>query len=268
VRLPAPVTEPGRAGLAALLAEPARALVALDFDGTLAPIVERPEDARPLPAALRPLRSAARTFGQLAIVTGRPAEWLVDVAGLGGIPGLIIAGQYGAQHWAAGVLREADPAAGLAAVRVALPGLVAARQARIEDKRLSIVVHTRGAEHPDKELAALAATVRELAVQHGLEAHPGRYVIEIRSPGFDKGAALADLVREFDPHTVLFIGDDLGDLPAFAVVESLRGLGRPGLTVCSGATEVTQVAERADLVVDGPAGVVDLLTALVRIAGE
>jgi len=90
--------------------------------------------------------------------------------------------------------------------------------------------------------------------------------VEIRPPGFDKGAALIAVVREHDPNAVLFVGDDLDDLPAFAVVESLRARGRPGLTVCSGAVEVTQVAGRADLVVDGPAGVVDLLTALTVAA--
>jgi trehalose 6-phosphate phosphatase len=60
----------------------------------------------------------------------------------------------------------------------------------------------------------------------------------------------------------VFIGDDLGDLAAFAAVETLRGAGLPGLLVCSGSTEVTEVAERADLVVDGPAGVAELLQAL------
>lgn len=261
--LPAPTTDAGRAGLAALLTAPSRALVALDFDGTLAPIVARPEDARPLPATLDVLRAVGQKFGHVAIVTGRPADWLVDVAGLGDIPGLVIAGQYGAQRWAAGELREADPAPGLAAVREGLPGLVIGRQARIEDKRLSIVVHTRGVDHPDAELAALAAPIRALAVQHGLAAHRGRAVVEIRPPGFDKGRALTVLVEEHDASAVLFIGDDLGDLPAFTAVEALRAGGRPGLTVCSGSTEVTEVAERADLVVDGPEGVVDLLTALV-----
>jgi len=241
--------------------------VAVDFDGTLAPIVERPEDARPLPATLGVLRGVAQAFGQVAIVTGRPADWLVDVAGLGAVPGLVIAGQYGLQHWAAGVLREAEPSAGLAAVRVGLPGLVAGRQARIEDKGLSIVVHTRGAEHPDAELAALAAPIRGLAARHGLEAHPGRHVVEIRPPGADKGATLTALIGQFEPNAVLFIGDDLGDLPAFAVVESGRARGRPGLTVCSASTEASQVAARADLVVDGPAGVVDLLAGLVSAAG-
>jgi trehalose 6-phosphate phosphatase len=70
----------------------------------------------------------------------------------------------------------------------------------------------------------------------------------------------------------VFIGDDLGDLPAFDAVERLRGEGVPGLLVCSGSTEVSEVADRADLVVDGPEGVAALLQALAdeldRRAGE
>ncbi len=266
--LPVPVTAAGRAGLLALLAAPSRALLAVDYDGTLAPIVDRPDEAYPEARALQTLGRLARCLGQIAIVTGRPADWVADTAGLASVPGLVIVGQYGAQRWAGGTLHEAEPAAGLAAIKAALPAIVAASQARIEDKGLSVVVHTRAAEHPDAELAALVAPVRELAKQHGMEAHPGRYVIEIRPAGFDKGAALAALVDEYDPSAVLFIGDDLGDLPAFAVVDSLRAPSRPGsrpgLTVCSGSTEVTQVATRADLVVDGPAGVMDLLSSLAE----
>ena len=69
-------------------------------------------------------------------------------------------------------------------------------------------------------------------------------------------------MAEQPPSAVVFIGDDLGDLPAFAAVEALRGEGLPGLLVCSGSTEVTEVAERADLVVDGPEGVAALLQTL------
>jgi len=71
--LPQPRTAAGREGLAALLAAPDRALIALDFDGTLAPIVPDPADARPLPAALAALRRLAPLAGTLAVITGRPA---------------------------------------------------------------------------------------------------------------------------------------------------------------------------------------------------
>lgn len=259
---PRPRTEAGRAGLAAILADPAGALIALDFDGTLAPIVPRPEDARPLAAGLAALTAAAEVFGRVALVTGRPAGWLAEVAGVDAIPGLVIAGQYGAQRWIAGRLSESDPAPGLSAVRDGLPALLVGRSAWAEDKELSLVVHTRAAPDPDAELAAVYEPIRRLAGRHGLEAHRGRAVVEIRPPGFDKGGALRALAGEYGARSVLFAGDDLGDLPAFAAVADLRAGGLPGLTVCSASTEAPQVADRADLVVDGPQGVAELLAAL------
>lgn len=92
-------------------------------------------------------------------------------------------------------------------------------------------------------------------------------VLELRPPGMDKGVALLEHVRETGAGAVLYAGDDLGDLPAFAAVEKLRADGVPGLLVCSGSAEVGALAERADLVVDGPAGVVELLRALAAQLG-
>ena len=84
-------------------------------------------------------------------------------------------------------------------------------------------------------------------------------VIELRPRGMDKGAALKAVISERASRVVLFCGDDLGDLPAFRALGELRGQGIPGVAVCSGSAEVTELATAADLVVDGPAGVVDLL---------
>ena len=87
-------------------------------------------------------------------------------------------------------------------------------------------------------------------------------VLELRPPGFDKGGVLRRLVAAARPGAVLFAGDDVGDLPAFAVVEELRAAGTPALSVASASPEAAEVAERADLAVDGPPGVVALLQAL------
>jgi trehalose 6-phosphate phosphatase len=78
----------------------------------------------------------------------------------------------------------------------------------------------------------------------------------------DKGAALRALVAELGSTSVLYTGDDLGDLAAFDAVEALRAEGVPGVTVCSASDEVLTLAERADLVVDGPPGVVRLVESL------
>jgi trehalose 6-phosphate phosphatase len=87
-------------------------------------------------------------------------------------------------------------------------------------------------------------------------------VIELRPPGGDKGVALKDLRAERRPAAIMYCGDDLGDGPAFEAVAELRAEGVPGLAVWSGSAEVTALAELADLVVDGPDGVVALLDSL------
>ena len=255
-----PRTPAGRAGLAALRADPSSALVALDYDGTLAPVVARPEDAVPAPGAVEALRRLAPRLGTLALVAGRPALGVVELAGLADVAGLLVLGQYGTQRWD-GVLSGDPVAPGILELRRVLPGQIG--DARLEDKGLSLVVHLRGLPGPLGEQARLEPVLRALAEPYGLEVHPGRLVLEVRPPGSDKRTALLSLC-EPPPSAVLFAGDDVGDLPAFDAVEELRGQGVPGLTVCSSSDEgPPALRERADLVVDGPAGVVGLLCELL-----
>ena len=124
--LPVPRTGPGRDGLAALLRERGRALVALDYDGTLAPIVTDPAAAYPHPAALAALRRLAPLVGTLAVITGRPALDAVEVGRLDQVPGVIVLGHYGRQRWEAGSLTSPPPPPGVAAARRELPGVLAA----------------------------------------------------------------------------------------------------------------------------------------------
>ena len=107
--LPRPSTPEGQAGLDALLADPSHALVAADFDGTLAPIVARPQDARPHPGAVAALTALAGAVGTVAVITGRPAADAVALGGLGAVPGLVVIGHYGWQRWQDGEL-TATPA--------------------------------------------------------------------------------------------------------------------------------------------------------------
>ncbi|GGX84164.1 trehalose-phosphatase [Streptomyces hiroshimensis] len=269
--LPVPVTPAGRDGLAALLAAPQRAVVALDFDGTLAEIVPDPEQARAHPGAVPALARLAPRLGSVAVITGRPAEVAVRYGGFAGAPGLehlVVLGHYGAERWdaATAAVTAPEPPPGVAAARAELPGILAGsgvgQGVWIEDKGRAVAVHTRRAPHPQAAFDALCEPVSALAERHALIVEPGRLVLELRPPGVDKGAALASYVRESGAGCVLYAGDDLGDLAAFAAVEQLRSEGLPGLLVCSGSSEVAELAERADLVVDGPAGVVELLTAL------
>ena len=109
--LPVPLTPEGRAGLAALLGDPGRALVALDFDGTLSPIVADPAAARAHPGAVPALRRVAAAVGTLAVITGRPAASAVDLGGFAAVPGLTVLGHYGLERWAGGTLSSPPSAA-------------------------------------------------------------------------------------------------------------------------------------------------------------
>lgn len=264
--LPEPTTVAGRSGLAALLGAPEAALLGLDFDGTLAPIVPDPDAARGHPDVPAVLTLLAAAGVRVAVVTGRPAATAVEYAGIADVPGLLVLGHYGLERWEGGDLSAPEDLSAVAAARGRLPDVLAAAGAPegtyVEDKGAAVAVHTRRTADPSAAFALLRDPLTELAAEVGLVVEPGRFVHELRPAGGDKGDALRALVAERTPSVVVFVGDDLGDLAAFDAVDRLRAAGTPGLLVCSGSTEVTALADRADLVVDGPDGVVTLLRAL------
>ena len=269
--MPNPVTPAGRDGLDAIIARPERAVLAFDFDGTLAPIVPDPEQARAHPDAAAALAALAPRVASVAVVTGRPASVAVRYGGFAGVPGLehlVVLGHYGAERWDAvtGTVRAPAAHPGVAAVRAELPGFLdgigAWQGTWIEEKGRAVAVHTRRAQDPQAAFEALREPLNRLAQKHGLIVEPGRMVLELRPAGMDKGVALSEYVRDVGAESVMYCGDDLGDLPAFAAVDKLRSDGVAGLLVCSGSNDVTELADRSDLVVDGPEGVVHLLTAL------
>lgn len=264
--LPRPGMADGQAGLDTLLAAPAGALIGSDFDGTLAPIVPDPGAAYAHPGAIAALRRLAGSVGTLAIITGRPVGEALRLGGLADVPGLIVLGHYGWERWENGQVSAPPPPPGVATVRRDLPGVLKSAGApegtRIEDKGHALAVHTRRAADPDAALARLRGPLAALAAGAGLTVEPGRMVIELRPPGKDKGAALTELVAEREARSVMFCGDDLGDLPAFAAIRALRAAGTPGLAVCSASPESAIPQKEADLIVDGPDGVAALLTAI------
>jgi trehalose 6-phosphate phosphatase len=218
--IPEPTTPAGAEGLAALTADPSHAVVALDFDGTLSPIVPDPDQARAHPGALPVLVRLAPLVGTVAIVTGRPAGVAVRYGGFAGVRGLenlVVLGHYGAERWDAvsGEVRAPRVHPGVAAVRAELPGHLdrfgAWHGTWIEDKGRAVAVHTRRTEDPDTALDQLRSPLAELAARHGLVVEPGRMVLELRPPGVDKGAALSELLREREARSVLYAGDDLAD---------------------------------------------------------
>ena len=251
-----------------MAADPAGALFATDYDGTLAPIVDDPATAVPAPGAVAALTRLASAVGTVAIITGRSAQDAVSLGGLAGVPGLIVLGHYGAQRWQAGVISAPPVPPGVQAVRDALPGLLAEVAApegtAVEDKGTALAVHTRRTADPAAALALLREPLGRLAMSAGLTLEPGRLVLELRPPGMDKGAALRGLAGERGARSAAFCGDDLGDLTAFAAIRQLRAQGIPGYAVASESAETPQVAEAADLVVDGPYGMAAFLSALAE----
>jgi trehalose 6-phosphate phosphatase len=195
----------------------------------------------------------------------------VEYGGFADVPGLerlVVFGHYGLERWdaATGLVTAPDAAPAVIAASQEIADVLQAADAHdgtwVEDKGASFAVHTRRTADPAVALEAVRGAVAALASRHGLHVEPGRYVLELRPPGINKGSALAGAVAAYDARSVVFAGDDLGDLAAYDAVDRLRADGMPGLLICSGSTETTQLAARADIVVDGPPGVTAFLTAL------
>jgi trehalose 6-phosphate phosphatase len=272
----------GQQEYAALVRASDDLVVGLDFDGTLAPIVEDPEHAHIHPDAGEVLVDLAAQVRAVAVITGRPARQALALGGLeevGNAIGesgrqLFVLGQYGNERWTSTDRRviSPKPPRGLATFMGELPRLLRnadAAGAWIEEKGLAVAVHTRRLEDPQGAFDRLLPTLAESAKSHDLDVEPGRSVIEVRAHGMHKGTAVRRLSEELHAKAFAFCGDDLGDVEAFKAVEELRANGFPGLLVCSEPDEQNALADLADVVVDGPDGVLDLLrelTADIRAA--
>lgn len=251
--------------------DPAGTLLALDFDGTLAHIVDDPTQAFAHERSVAALGRLGRVLGQIAIITGRPVKQALELGGFDefdGLDRLIILGQYGAERWNAGdgapaPIERPEP---ISRLLERLPHWLAERggdNVRIEDKGLAVAIHTRGLA--PGLLATLAGPLSDLAADLDLAVEPGRQVIELRLPGVDKGSALKGLVAEMNARHVIFAGDDLGDVPAFDAVDELRRSGLDGLLICSASAEQDALVSRADVVANGPD---EIATWLEELADE
>ena len=228
--------------LARLATEPRRAAILLDVDGTLAPIVDRPEDARVPEETRRELARLASRYALVACVSGRPGD---EVTRLVGVPGVAAVGEHGLEL-AAEAKEWADRVAVFAS-GVDWPA---------ERKPLSVSFHFRRA---DDEAAARAylTRVEAAARAEGLVPRWGRMVLEVRPPvEANKGTAVEALVRRANVGRALYAGDDTTDVDAFAALDGLE----LGVKVAVGSTEApTALLEAADLVVEGTEGVLSML---------
>jgi trehalose 6-phosphate phosphatase len=255
-----------RALLEPLRAEPARAAILTDVDGTLAPIVERAEEAA-VPAEAREVMAAlAARYGLVGAVSGRRAA---DARRLVGLDELAYAGNHGLELLLPGEAepspdpslhgREGDAAAFIGAVAAERLGGVGLR---VEDKGPIQALHWRGA---DDDAGALAAA-RAIAVdagRAGLEPRWGRKVLELRPVGGGgKDGAVASLLAGDELDRVVYAGDDRTDVDAFRRLGELREAGelvaavRVGVLSAEGPPEIS---EESDLTVEGPAGWLEIL---------
>jgi trehalose 6-phosphate phosphatase len=238
--------EDARAHLAALAEAPERAAILLDVDGTLAPIVARPELASVPEATRTELWRLARRYALVGCISGRPgveAERIVGVEGIRyvGVHGLELAPE--AEAWR-GALREFT-------ARAWAWGR--------EDKGLTVAFHYREAEderaaRDDLERIAMRAEAA------GLRAHWGRKVLELRPPvDADKGTAVRSLLEERGLARALYAGDDTTDLDAFRGLDGLELGIRVAVASAEGPAELS---DAADLVVSDPAAFVGVLRSL------
>ena len=242
----------------AVVSDPTGTLLALDFDGTLAHVVDDPATAFAHAHAVDALARLGPLIGKIAIITGRPVRQALELGGFAdrqGLESLVVSGQYGAERWdaATGETHTPEPPPAVRLLAERLPSWLAERGAdhvRVEDKGLAVAVHTRGLEAG--LLEELAEPLAALAAEHGLFVEPGRQVVELRAHRSDKGEVLERLVEEVAARHVVFAGDDLGDLPAFDAVDRLRADGLTGLLICSASDEQDVLVARSDLVLDGP----------------
>lgn len=260
-----------RSSLAKLRADPGHAAILTDVDGTLAPIVERPEQAAVPPRASDLLARLSRSFGVVACISGRQA---LEARRLVGVERIAYAGNHGFELLLPGdreprldpavAGRERDAAEFLAERNGKALAAVGLRR---EDKGPIQALHWRGAE--DERVAE--ALARELAAEAGramLEPRWGRKVLELRPVGGGgKDAAVAALLAGAEIEAAIYAGDDRTDLDACRRLRELREEGALRTAICVGVSSAEgppELAEESDLIVDGPAGWLDLLAELAE----
>jgi trehalose 6-phosphate phosphatase len=250
-----------------LKAQARHAAICIDFDGTLSPIVEDPDTARPLPGVVDLLRDLAGRYRAVAVISGRPAAFLAEHVAA---PGVRLLGLYGLETVVDDrVIADPEaeawrPAVRAAALEAAQHPAVTGSGAWLEDKGLALGMHLRRVADPSAWIGPLGAAAEELAGRHGLTVVPGKLVFELRPPiQRDKGDALRLVLDDTGATLAMMIGDDLGDLAAFEAIDELPASGRDGVRVAVRSPEAPPaLLSAADLVVDGPEGVRDLLARL------
>jgi trehalose 6-phosphate phosphatase len=243
-------------------------VICLDFDGTLAPIVDDPNEARPLPGTVELLGHLAARSAVVALLSGRTADYLAKHAAA---PGVRYIGLYGLQEIHHGHVRvDARLEAARPAVTTAQQDLrdcAAVRDsgAYLEDKQYSVAIHTRRVADAAFWAAPIDEAARQIAERHGLDVVLGKLVWELRpAVRSNKGDAVRRIISESNARSVVVAGDDLGDLSAFAAAFELKAHGGEVLRVAVDSAEAPPaLIDQADVVVDGPPGLLEFLRRLL-----
>ena len=216
--------------LAALAAEPVRAALFLDVDGVLAPIVERPEDARVPPATQRELERLSRSYGLVACITGRTGEFARTIVG---VDGLRYVGQHGL---------ELEPEALAFAERLHAFARATAWP-DLELKPLTAAFHYRRAADREAARRTLEAVATD-ALAEGLRTKWGRFVLEVVPPvDASKGTAVRALLAETGLQRGLYAGDDVTDLDGFRALDGLDVAVRIAIASSEGPSELGDLAD-------------------------
>jgi trehalose 6-phosphate phosphatase len=235
----------------ALSRRPTESGLILDFDGVLSPIVEDPTTSA-LPASTAAvLARIVRVLGLVAVISGRPAQFLADHVKVSGIP---LLGSYGieevrhgtwhvhpaANEWL-GVVHDASRL--LANELGSSPGI------RVEEKSVSVAVHWRQAADQEAAAARVRQVTASIAAATGLRLEPGKLVEELRPPiEMDKGSAVSEMLTKKKLVMSAYAGDDLGDLPALNRVHDAGGYA---LVVDHGPETDESLLTVADQIFDG-----------------
>jgi trehalose 6-phosphate phosphatase len=253
-----------------LRAEPERAAVLTDVDGTLAPIVARASEAAVPAAAREALAALSERYGLVGCISGRRAE---EARRLVGLDSLAYAGNHGLELLLPGdEAPRPDPSVAgkegeASEFLVSLEGTLEKLGLRIEDKGPIQALHWRGA--PDEAAAEQRAKeVAEAATRAGLEPHWGRKVLELRPRGGGgKDAAVAALLADERLDRAIYAGDDRTDLDAFRRLRELREAGRLHAAICVGVLSAEGPAElepESDVTVAGLDGWLTILNWLAQ----
>jgi trehalose 6-phosphate phosphatase len=237
-----------------VLADPMSAAILTDFDGTLSPIVTDPLAAAPLPGAVDVLRALADRLALVGVVSGRPVVYLRGQLG----DDLWLSGLYGLESFVDGRVVELPGAGDWREIVTGASGRAAAVFGdAVEPKGLSLTVHFRARPELGPEVRAWAD---EEATRSGLVVRAAKASIELHPPvSADKGSVVERAAAGL--RSVCFLGDDVGDLPAFAALDRLAAAGVHTVKVAVSTEEApVAVLEGADVVVDGPEGALALLT--------